>query len=590
MQQEPRATPLRTESADSGLDQAAKLWKRLASNSFTKNPHLRPSSTTATTSRDAHTSDAWTASLPSLSEKKASGTEISASATINGGTTSFMQSINKQVKTLKSRRTQSTSQIEVASPHQVHKSLQGRVLGGLKFGSSHRSKGNGAIPPETPAQVQNAKELEREWAELDSLMEEMAHLWRFVKSLDDNDEEQDSDDAEDRARGLDLLREESAEDAQMLDPFHDRNQILPSHAALSAATATTTITATAREFDRLTLDMAGMGEDLPQYYEATPQYNLLEKSGAAATTTNSHQDRNNSLTRRTNRGGALAPAAGLDDEKTRFDLHNVMSAIERLSQVAPRMDNQRVQLSPSQKRQMARASVSRTIERLSTSASASASASSSSHAAQQQQLAAERTRDLSKLMNQIVESANKASFVAQRAEFSQRQQWKMEEARVGAGIERGERLRMSGQDWQAPEKVLLKDMTRLTNALYQQSASASSQAFQTQRYTLTEGKARSMALQGIIGKIERVSGRRMENQDALPPAVPTSSSSKVRTTSISLPMSRSARTDTNSGLEGDDGADRAKGLQEILNEVVESGGGPTRKLAIASQRAQFVSK
>ncbi|KAI8357454.1 hypothetical protein B0O80DRAFT_288636 [Mortierella sp. GBAus27b] len=124
-------------------------------------------------------------------------------------------------------------------------------------------------------------------------------------------------------------------------------------------------------------------------------------------------------------------------------------------------------------------------------------------------------------------------------------------------------------------------MTRLTNALYQQSAS--SKAFATQRFTLTEDKARNMALQGILSKIERVSSRRMGNQDATAP-----SSVKSKPTSPSSICSGhqgcSTKNDDNGSIE------RAKELQEMINQVMESGGGPTRKTAMASQRAQFGPK
>lgn len=107
-------------------------------------------------------------------------------------------------------------------------------------------------------------------------------------------------------------------------------------------------------------------------------------------------------------------------------------------------------------------------------------------------------------------------------------------------------------------------MTRLTNALYQQSAT--SQAFATQRFTLTEDKARTMALQGIISKIERLSDRRMDNQDALPPAPSTKS---------------------RASLERDSPAIRNMELQDMIEHLVESGGGPIRRSAMSSQRAEF---
>lgn len=115
-------------------------------------------------------------------------------------------------------------------------------------------------------------------------------------------------------------------------------------------------------------------------------------------------------------------------------------------------------------------------------------------------------------------------------------------------------------------------MTRLTNALYQQTAST--EAFETQRYTMTEDKARNMALQGILSKIERVSGRRMGNQDALPPAT------KSKPNSMSSSSSSSHEEEESS---------RARELQEMIDQVVGSGGGPKRRTAMASQRAEFIS-
>ncbi|KAI8604323.1 hypothetical protein EDD21DRAFT_224038 [Dissophora ornata] len=441
-QQEPRATPMRTESVDSGLDQASRLWMRLSSNSFARSPRRQ------TPNRDWHV---WTASPPSSSAKRALGAEsIAATATSTstgnshgaiGGTNSFMQSINKQVRTLKSRRTQSTSHIEVAKSSNgstVNKPSQGRLLGGLRFGPSYNHSKLGPMHPEDVAQIENAKELEQEWTELDTLMDEMAHLWRFVECLDDVGDDGDE------GRNVEVLEDDR--EADLRDPFHDRNQILQQQRATAYEQA-------AQDFDRLTLEMAGWGEELPQYDDAAPQYNLNEKADPAIRNSSAVDMNKNGLARRISNGYTTTTISGVEDEKTRIDLNSVMSAIERLSKVAPRMDNQRVQLSPSQQQQMARASVAHTIDRLSRDrqqddkgvTSTSSSTPSSSAATRQQQLFAERTRDLNKLVNQIVESASKASFLAQRAEFSPRQQWKLEEARVGDQIERGERLRMSDQ-------------------------------------------------------------------------------------------------------------------------------------------------
>ncbi|KAF9165653.1 hypothetical protein BGX21_005032 [Mortierella sp. AD011] len=579
--------PQRTESVDSGLDQASNLWRRLSSNNIVRNP-LRPSnsSSPSTTAALQNRESITTTSAPSSPRTRV--TE-NAGGNNSSGTTGFIQSINKQVRTLKSRRTQSTSHIEVGNNS---RSFQGRLLEGLGFNSSGNASRSQGHQPRDAAQMMNSKELEHEWAELDKLMDEMGHLWRFVEGIEDSDE-----------TGEAATTEESAEvDTQ--DPFHDRNQIQQQPqeqqqqqqtTTESSMTANTTSAATTiNGIDRQILDMIIFPDELPEYEDEAPQYKLSEKSESVAVekTKPSLQALSNPDSQMQRRGnsGLLSGISGLDDEKTRFDLNNVMSAIERLSKVAPRLDNQRVQLTASQKRQMAQASVAHAVERLSkdrwdsnvdggqkTRTSASAGRKSTAR----QRPISLKNRDLNKLVNQIVESAAKAtSYATQRAEFSPRQQWKLEGARVGEKIERSERLRMSDQDWQSPENVLLKDMTRLTNALYQQSATT--QAFATQRFTLTEDKERNMALQGIISKIERVAGRRMENQDAMPPNL-----NKHRSTP-STPVSMAAEKREREKSDYDNNSSiRVKELQDMINQVIDGGGGPTRKSAMASQRAQF---
>ncbi|KAF9437125.1 hypothetical protein BGZ76_001906 [Entomortierella beljakovae] len=588
--QEPRM-PQRTESMDSGLDQASKLWKRLSSNNFVRNP-LRPSIPSSTSSpttlsalqnresfpfgKDSTfmtTLPSSSSSLPSSPEKRTlKGTDSSNNNNNNSsGTTGFIQSINKQVRTLRSRRTQSTSLIEVGNNS---KSLQGKILEGLGLGSSNNSRNQNFLRPDHAAQKEKAENLEMEWSELDKLMDEMGELWRFVECLNDSNNE-GSPSTEPQTVVETTGNDESS-------PFHDRNQI--QQQTISVSSMTTDAPFIVQNFDQQTLGMGFSTEELPLYEDTAPQYKLSEKSEVTEASNRTNSD---STQRRVSSGTLLNGIAGLDDEKTRFDLSNVMSAIERLSKVAPRLDNQRVQLTTSQKRQLAQASVAHTIERLSDDHGLSSPSLSSVSAQQKQrQLASEKNRDLNKLVNQIVESAAKAtSYATQRAEFSPRQQWKLEGARVGSKIERSERLRMSDQDWQSPENVLLKDMTRLTNALYQQSAS--SKAFATQRYTLTEDKARNMALQGIISKIERVSGRRLNNQDALPPNL----SKSKNTTSASAPVSVATammekREREKFSFDGS-GSTRTRELHDMINQVIDSGGGPTRKSVLAAQRAQF---
>ncbi|KAF9568110.1 hypothetical protein EC968_003083 [Mortierella alpina] len=543
--------PSRTESADSGLDQAAKLWKRLSSNSFARNAHSLKNNTLPGSSLRGD-------ALGSADEPRAS---LSSDGLMsNSGTNGFMQSINKQVRTLRSRRTQSTSQIEV--PHSSSRSLLdpsrrlggggGRLFSTLGLSSPLSSAKNRLQASEAAVENEQTKELDQDWAELDKLMDEMSHLWLFVECLED-----------DTAGSTPAAATATA--ANDRNPFHDRHQI-PSQPPTAttmrteqAAIDSSLISSSVLDFDLQTLDLS-IGDDLPRYDEDSAQYRTLEKldSDTAASTA-----------REPGQTQTHPSVVGPDDEKTRFDLNNVMSAIERLSKVAPRMDNQRVQLSTSQKRQMAQAHVAHTIERLSKGRWEDQRADVPT--------ATQRARDLNGLVNQIVESA-RASYSTQRAELSPKQQWKLEGAKIGDKIERGEKMRMANQDWASPETVLLKDMTRLTNALYQQSSS--SKAFATQRFTVSEDKAKNMALQGIISKIERVSGRRLENQDAMPPVL---CNNKSKTGSVpEKQQQQQQQQDHESSSKA-----KEKDLQEMMNQVAGAGGGPKRKTAMASQRAEF---
>jgi hypothetical protein len=348
--------------------------------------------------------------------------------------------------------------------------LHVRLLSGFQVGSNSKTTtptGNhGSFHTEAGLRSEEAKELELEWSELDKLMDEMTRLWRSVES---SEQQQQSSEEE---SGL-SAKVDTDEDNEN-NPFHDRHQV-QSHqqeqqqqqrrqqglqspiSPLKMGAHYTMSPTQEKNFDQQTLEMS-TEDDLPQYDDDAPEYILDEKATDQLLPSRNVRSRlTSSLISRTSRGvrslaGNHSRTGGVvDDEKTRFDLNNVMSAIERLSKVAPRLDNQRVQLSPSQRKHKARAGFAHTIERLSRDrwdfqfGSSSASASSSSNrAATKKREAKDKHRDLDKLVNQIVECANKTSSssytTAQRAEFSPKQQWKLECAR-----ERGEKMRMSDQ-------------------------------------------------------------------------------------------------------------------------------------------------
>jgi hypothetical protein len=311
------------------------------------------------------------------------------------------------------------------------------------------------LHPEDIKQLEMARSLEREWGELDKLMDELSCLWQSVGGVD-NDEQQDvvdidsqSDEEKDRSGSMRSNTARVAVSSVTNNPFDD-SHALGQQQQRAPTISTWTPMTPAPDFDQQTLDMAAL-DDLPHYDDVVPQYQTYEKSDKATAPIEDQSRAKDGMTRVSNRTGRVHTST-IDDEKTRYDLNNVMEAIDRLSKVAPRMDNQRVHLSPSQRRQMVQANIAGAVDQLSKNnrrdkRMSSVSSSSAVHrrsAVMELMPAAEKSRDLNKLMSQIAESA-KAGFSDQRAEFSPRQQWKLEGARIGDTIERGGKMRLKDQ-------------------------------------------------------------------------------------------------------------------------------------------------
>ncbi|CAG8614635.1 1076_t:CDS:2, partial [Paraglomus occultum] len=195
----------------------------------------------------------------------------------------------------------------------------------------------------------------------------------------------------------------------------------------------------------------------------------------------------------------------VDNEKTRHDLDNVISAIERVYSVAPQLNNQRVELSHRQTKELTAATLSTAIQRL-------------SRGRYEEQRACFNTvtkyQTLNRLVEQISKSASR-SFVDQRVELSPRQLRHIEAARLNCVIDRLGRNRMTDQDWHPPEQLLVQDLTRITNELTETSYNS---AYAAQRFHLTSAKERDMFMNSVIKKVEKMGSYRLNNQDADPPA------------------------------------------------------------------------
>src|SRR2546421_471681 len=123
----------------------------------------------------------------------------------------------------------------------------------------------------------------------------------------------------------------------------------------------------------------------------------------------------------------------MDNEKTKVDLDNVISAIERVYFVAPQLNNQRVELNPRQKKELTAATLSSAIQKLSRGRYEEQRAESA---------LVMKYQTLNCLVDQIQKSAER-SFVDQRVELSPRQVRDFEVAKLNGVIDRLDKNRMT---------------------------------------------------------------------------------------------------------------------------------------------------
>lgn len=125
----------------------------------------------------------------------------------------------------------------------------------------------------------------------------------------------------------------------------------------------------------------------------------------------------------------------VDNKKTQRDLENVISAIDRVYDVAPQLNDQRVELSNRQKRELTAATLSTAIQKLSRGRLEEQRAESSTVV---------KYQTLNHLVDQIGKAAER-SFVDQRVELSPRQARHIEIAKLNGVIERLEKNRLTNQ-------------------------------------------------------------------------------------------------------------------------------------------------
>ncbi|KAI8334244.1 hypothetical protein BC941DRAFT_432463 [Chlamydoabsidia padenii] len=160
------------------------------------------------------------------------------------------------------------------------------------------------------------------------------------------------------------------------------------------------------------------------------------------------------------------------------DLDQLLDAIDQLSHVSPRLNNQRVALTERQAKELAAATVGRTVERLSKGQ--------------------EEVDMLQGLMNQIQRSSLR-SLDNQRVCMTTNR------------INNNKKKKAISQAWATPEQQMIDDMTTMTDML---SKVMNRPKYNQQRYSLSAMKEREFFFHKVLHKMDRMEDRRMTNQDA----------------------------------------------------------------------------
>ncbi|KAI7868290.1 hypothetical protein BDF14DRAFT_1795087 [Spinellus fusiger] len=147
-----------------------------------------------------------------------------------------------------------------------------------------------------------------------------------------------------------------------------------------------------------------------------------------------------------------APPSALS-EKTQHDLDDLLTAIDRLSCVAPRLTNQTITLTESQANEIAMATVARAVETL------------SSGRMENQRAPLRQSHDfLMDLIIQMNESAAR-TFDNQRVPMGEALEKKIEMGKVSGVLSKMDRGRFTNQDWSSPNDGVSENTVTLNHLL-----------------------------------------------------------------------------------------------------------------------------
>ncbi|KAI9288887.1 hypothetical protein BC943DRAFT_123760 [Umbelopsis sp. AD052] len=180
-----------------------------------------------------------------------------------------------------------------------------------------------------------------------------------------------------------------------------------------------------------------------------------------------------------------------NDEKARKDLDSLLNIMERVSSLAPRLNNQRVELTEKQAREMAALAIGKAIERV------------SGRRLNEQRASLREAEDsyaLKNLMQQISQSAER-SFVNQRAELN-------------PSSIASKKLAAKTPETPETEYELLNELSNFVDKVTKLSFNS---RLNKQRYQLSSAQERAVFINSIVKKVDRLQTFRLQNQDAAPP-------------------------------------------------------------------------
>ncbi|ORX56286.1 hypothetical protein DM01DRAFT_1382553 [Hesseltinella vesiculosa] len=192
----------------------------------------------------------------------------------------------------------------------------------------------------------------------------------------------------------------------------------------------------------------------------------------------------------------MLPSYCQEDERKENDLDHLVSSIDRLSDVMPRFNNQRADLSDRQARLLAAATMGKTIERLSRGR------------LEDQRASIPDVLDKQNLLSDLVAQLHRSSA---RSLDNQRFILAVKNNPSTLHLDVATKERLLDNQERPPEQQMIDEMVSLSDLL---TKSMDRPRFNSQRFQLTPVKEKEVFLNHVLHKIDRMQSRRMQNQDA----------------------------------------------------------------------------